>query len=148
MVALSTGNFTESHFQVPGFVKHLLCHQNYFGVDYPPIFRFTPLAPLLCLTHPLILKFFSTLPLFSIVKSLYTPICKKGFKLCKLGWCSYMISIAKTASKKIVALIHSMKLLSAEVALYLYKYTIWPCMEYCCHVFAGAPSCFQLYHCF
>ena len=35
-----------------------------------------------------------------------------------------------------------MKLLSPEVALYLYKSTIQPCMEYCCHVWAGAPSCY------
>ena len=58
----------------------------------------------------------------------------------KLDWGSYIISIAKTASKKIGALIRSMKFLSPEVALYLYKSTIWPCMEYCCHVWAGAPS--------
>ena len=51
----------------------------------------------------------------------------------KLDWGSYIISIAKTASKKIGALIHSMKFLSPEVALYLYKSTICPCMEYCCH---------------
>ena len=60
----------------------------------------------------------------------------------KLDWGSYIISIAKTASKKIVALIRSMKFLSPEVALYLYKSTIRPCMEYCCHVWAGAPSCY------
>ena len=60
----------------------------------------------------------------------------------KLDWGSYMISIAKTASKKIGALIRSMKFLSPEVALYLYKSTIRPCMEYCCHVWAGAPSCY------
>ena len=35
-----------------------------------------------------------------------------------------------------------MKLLSPEVALYLYKSIIHPCMEYCCHVWAGAPSCY------
>ena len=34
-----------------------------------------------------------------------------------------------------------MKFLSAEVALYLYKSTIRPCMEYFCHFWAGAPSC-------
>ena len=34
----------------------------------------------------------------------------------------------------------SMKFLSPEVALYLYKSTIHPCMEYCCHIWAGAPS--------
>ena len=52
-----------------------------------------------------------------------------------------MISIAKTASEKIRALIRSMKFLSPEDALYLYKSTLQPCMEYCCHVWAGAPSC-------
>ena len=42
----------------------------------------------------------------------------------KLDWGSYIISIAKTTSKKIGALIHSMKFLSPEVAFYLYKSTI------------------------
>ena len=58
----------------------------------------------------------------------------------KLDWASYIISIAKTASKKIGALIHSMKFLSLEVALYLYKPTICPCIEYFCHVWTGAPN--------
>ena len=49
----------------------------------------------------------------------------------KLAWGSYIISIAKTASKKIRALIHSMKFLSPEVVQYLYKSTKHPCMEYC-----------------
>ena len=35
-----------------------------------------------------------------------------------------------------------MKFLSLAVALYLYKSTIRVCMEYCCHVWAGAPSCY------
>ena len=60
----------------------------------------------------------------------------------KLDWGSYITSIAKTTSKKIEALICSMKFLSPEVALCLYKSTIHPCMEYCCHVWAGAPSCY------
>ena len=60
----------------------------------------------------------------------------------KLDWGSYIVSIAKTASKKIGALIRSMKFLSPEVALCLYKSTIRPCMEYCCDVWAGAPSCY------
>ena len=50
----------------------------------------------------------------------------------KLDWGCYIISIAKTASKKIGAWIHSMKFLSHEVALYLYESTMRPCMEYCC----------------
>ena len=60
----------------------------------------------------------------------------------KLYWGSYIISIAKTASKKIGASICSMKFLSPEIALYLYKSTIRPSMEYCCHVWADAPSCY------
>ena len=60
----------------------------------------------------------------------------------KLDWGFYIISIVKTASKKIGALIRSMKFLSSEVALYIYKSTIRPYMEYCCHVWAGAPSCY------
>ena len=60
----------------------------------------------------------------------------------KLDLGSYIASIAKTASKKIGALIRSMKFLSSEVALYLYKSTIRPCMEYFCHVWAGVPSCY------
>ena len=35
-----------------------------------------------------------------------------------------------------------MKLLSPEVALYLYKSTICACKDYFCHVWAGAPSCY------
>ena len=38
----------------------------------------------------------------------------------KLDWGCYIISIAKTASKKIGVLIRSMKFLSPEVALYFY----------------------------
>ena len=52
----------------------------------------------------------------------------------KLDWSSNIISIAKTVSKKIGALIRSMKFLSPEVALYLYKSTIRPCMELLSHL--------------
>ena len=68
----------------------------------------------------------------------------------KLDWDSYIIFIAKTASKKIGALICSIKFLSPEGALYLYKSmwpnpckSIWPCVEYCSHVRAGAPICYM-----
>ena len=60
----------------------------------------------------------------------------------KLDWGSYIVCIAKIASKKIGALIRSMKFLSPKAALYLYNSTIWPCMEYWCHVWVGAPSCY------
>ena len=38
-----------------------------------------------------------------------------------------------------------MKFLSPRVPLYLYKCIIRPCMEYCYHVWAGAPSCYLEY---
>ena len=60
----------------------------------------------------------------------------------KLDWGSHIFSIAKTASKKIEALIRSMKFVSLEVALYLYKSTMRPWVEYCCHVWVGAPTCY------
>ena len=71
---------------------------------------------------------------------------KSSFKMLEwtsseLDWGSYKISIAKTGSKKIGVLI-SMTFLSPEVDLYLYKSTIHPCMENCCHVWAGASSCY------
>ena len=76
------------------------------------------------------------------------PEAESSFKMLgltfssKLDWGSYVICIAKTASKKMGALIRSVKFLSPEVALYLYKSTIRRYMEYCCHVWAGAPSCY------
>ena len=60
----------------------------------------------------------------------------------KLDWGSYIISIAKTTTKKTGVLIRFMKFLSPEVALYFYKSTIRPCMEYCCHIWVGVPSCY------
>ena len=59
----------------------------------------------------------------------------------KLVWGYYIISIAKTACKKIGALIRSMKFLSREVAP-LSKSTMCLCIEKSCHVWAGAPSCY------
>ena len=60
----------------------------------------------------------------------------------KLDRSSY-INIAKTLSKKIGVLICSMNFFSPEVVLYLYKSTVIPCMEYCCHVWVGALSCYS-----
>ena len=52
-----------------------------------------------------------------------------GLTFCsKLDWGFYIISIAKAASKKIGALIRSLKFLSPEVALYLYKSTMLSCL--------------------
>ena len=65
----------------------------------------------------------------------------------RLDWGSYIISIAKTAPNKIEALIRSMRFLSPEVALYLYKSTIRPCMKYRCHARAVAPSYYLEFLC-
>ena len=43
----------------------------------------------------------------------------------KLDWGSYITHAAKATSKKIGALICSVKFLSSEVALYPYKSTLW-----------------------
>ena len=61
-----------------------------------------------------------------------------------LNWIrgSYIISIGKNASKKIGALVRSMKFLSLEVVLDLYKSTIQPCVKNCCYVWDGGPSCY------
>ena len=60
----------------------------------------------------------------------------------KLDGGSKIIFIVKHAFKKIETLIHCMSFLSSEVALYLYKPTIWPYMEYCSHIWPGASSCY------
>ena len=72
---------------------------------------------------------------------------KSSFKLLgltfssKLDWGSYIVSIAKTTSKKIGALIHSCFFLLRMFCIY--KSIIQPCIEYCCQVWAGAPSCYS-----
>ena len=59
-----------------------------------------------------------------------------------LDWGCYFVSIAKTASKRIEALICSMKFLSPEVTLYLSKSIIQPSVEYWSYVWTGAPRCY------
>ena len=56
----------------------------------------------------------------------------------KLDLGSYIVCNTKTSSKKIGVLIRSMRFLSPEVTLYLYKSTSRSFIEYCCHVSAGA----------
>ena len=58
------------------------------------------------------------------------------------GW-FYVISITTTTSKKIGALLRYMQFLSPEIGLYIYKSTVRPSMEYCCHVWAGIPNKIQ-----
>ena len=70
------------------------------------------------------------------------PQEKSSFKMLWMNFSSKLDWGSKTASKKIGPLICFMKFLSPVVALYLYESTIQPCIEYCCHVWAGAPSCY------
>ena len=56
-----------------------------------------------------------------------------------LTW-SLLLNLPPENSLTPRALICSMKFLSSVVALYLYKSTICPCMEYFCHVWTGSLS--------
>ena len=51
----------------------------------------------------------------------------------------YIVSIAKTASNRSVALIRSVKFLLPVFHFNFYKSTIQACMEYSCYVWAGTP---------
>ena len=62
----------------------------------------------------------------------------------KLDWVCYIVSIAKATSKKFGAQICSKKFLSPKVALYCYKSTIQPCMEYCSCVCVNTSSCYLI----
>ena len=59
-----------------------------------------------------------------------------------IGTLTLSVLHLQTTSKKIEASFYSMKYFSFEVALYLFKSTIWPCMEYCFNVWVGAPRCY------
>ena len=54
--------------------------------------------------------------------------------------------LLKLSQRKLGALIHSVKFLFSEVDLSprkdLYPFTIKACMQYCCHVWAGACNCY------
>ena len=50
------------------------------------------------------------------------------------------LSLLSNLPSKNGAFIRSVKFLFPEVALYLYKSNIWPCMEYCFHAWAVTPS--------
>ena len=73
-------------------------------------------------------------------------LLRKSHLLRCWGWPSLLNWIGalttKTASNNIGALIRSMKFLSPEVSLVLYKSVIRQCVEYYCQVWTGAPSCF------
>ena len=57
-----------------------------------------------------------------------------------MDWKPYLQSIAKAASRKVGSLYRSRRYLTPETILYLYKSTIRPGMEYCSHIWGGAPK--------
>ena len=52
-------------------------------------------------------------------------------------WCSLLLN-----EHPFLVILWPMKFLSPEFVLYLFKSTRQPCMEYCCHVRDGTPSCY------
>merc|ERR1711942_167742 len=57
-----------------------------------------------------------------------------------LTWGDYIKSVAKLASMKVGSLVSARGFLSNEAILYIYKSVIRPSMEYCSHIWAGAPA--------
>ena len=60
-------------------------------------------------------------------------------------WNTYIETIAKATAMNVGSLFRSCNFISSESILYLYKATIRPCMEYCCHIWAGtSTTCLRL----
>ena len=57
-----------------------------------------------------------------------------------LKWNLYLEEVGKDVSKMIGSFYRSKKYLSPESLLYLYKSQVRPKMEYCCHIWSGAPQ--------
>ena len=69
-----------------------------------------------------------------------TSFCLFGLTFTRsMNWKPYIQSIAKAGSRKVGSLYRAQHFLTSESILYLYKSTIWPCMEYCSHIWGGAP---------
>ena len=58
----------------------------------------------------------------------------------ELSWKPYIQTIAKSASAKVDSLYRAHHFLTPDSILYLYKSLIRPCMEYCCHIWAGSSN--------
>ena len=70
-----------------------------------------------------------------------SSLCLLGLSVASdLTWNDYIKSIAKSASMKVGSLYRARHYLTPECILHLYKSLIRPCMEYCCHIWAGASS--------
>lgn len=51
----------------------------------------------------------------------------------------YIDSIGSSTTRKVGSLCHARKFFSSESILQIYKSTIYPCMEYYCHIWSGPP---------
>jgi hypothetical protein len=69
-----------------------------------------------------------------------TSFCLLGLTFTQsMGWKPYIQSIAKAASRKVGSLYRAQRFLTPESIFCLHKSTIRPCMEYCSHIWGGAP---------
>ena len=143
-----------SMLMILNIIRHLICGNNYnwflnLNMIYETLWTWMRSGLLISILEKI--NWFHLTGLISLVLLMWKWMSlllrkKSSFKMLgltfssKLDWSSYIISIAKTISKKIGALIHSMKFLFPEVALYLYKSTIRPSMKYWCRVWAS--SCY------
>ena len=84
--------------------------------------------------HPQICMSGNPLPESSSVKLLGLTLTSD------LSWGQYIQSIAKIAARKVGSLYRARSYLSQAAILHIYKSLVRPCMEYCCHLWAGAPS--------
>ncbi|CAE1275264.1 unnamed protein product [Acanthosepion pharaonis] len=57
-----------------------------------------------------------------------------------LRWNKYIESIVSSTTRKVGSLCRASRFFSPESILQIYKSTIRPCMEYCCHIWPGSPS--------
>ena len=59
-----------------------------------------------------------------------------------LSWGKYISGIVKSAAMRVGCLSHARKFIPPSALLYLYKASIRPRIEYCLHIWAGAPDCY------
>ena len=143
-------------------VNHLICSNNQsLLLNLNPIYKtlWTETGSGLLISKLEKLNLFCLTGLTSLLQKLVLNIIhvkmdgsvleeKSSFKILRLPFSSkldcgsYIISIVKTVSDEIRISIRSMKFSPPEVGLSLFKSTIRPWMEYCCHFWAGAPSCY------
>nr|CAI5829969.1 unnamed protein product [Callosobruchus analis] len=82
---------------------------------------------------------------FNVQKTQMTTLTRKSLLLGinisgNMSWHDHVVSIAKTASRKLGVLFRCRKLYTPEQLLLLYRAQIRPSLEYCSHVWSCAPK--------